>query len=171
LMGPGPWTLRMSLTIPSAHGMLHFSNKNKRAPIEIAHTLKIIVRVQRCDERELDLQTGKPKKYDIVMRTPVHVLSVRPSFPRTCFIVLTLQLYLLSPCQTHSIPLSRATPRASVLHTQRRQHQAFLPKTARAVETRVARLYYRIRLRLVVSVPSRCPKGGHPKSTRCTSVI
>jgi arrestin-related trafficking adapter 3/6 len=76
LMGPGPWTLQMAVTVPSADGM-HFSNKNKRAPIEIAHTLKVVVRVQREDEQAIDQQTVKPKKYDIVMRTPVHILSVR----------------------------------------------------------------------------------------------
>jgi arrestin-related trafficking adapter 3/6 len=78
LRGPGPWTLQMALTVPSAEGVLHFSNKNKGAPIEISHTLKVVVRVQRDDEQEVDSHTGKPKKFDITMRTPVHILSVRP---------------------------------------------------------------------------------------------
>ena len=77
LAGPGPWTFQMALTVPDTPGTLHFSNKNKRAPIEITHTLKVVVRVQRGDEQEVDPQTGKPKQYDIVMRTPVHMLSVR----------------------------------------------------------------------------------------------
>jgi len=77
LMGPGPWTLQMALTVPDIPGTLHFSNKNKRAPIEITHTLKVVVRVQRGDEQEVDPHSGKPKQYDIVMRAPVHMLSVR----------------------------------------------------------------------------------------------
>jgi hypothetical protein len=77
LMGPGPWTFQMCLTVPSACGMLHFSNKNKRAPIEVSHTLKIAVRVQRGDDQHVDPQSGKPKQFDIVMRVPVHILSVR----------------------------------------------------------------------------------------------
>lgn len=81
LMGSGPWTLQMALTVPSANGTLHFSNKNKRGPIEISHTLKVVVHVQRENEREVDLHTGKPKKFDIVMRTSVHILSVRPLEP------------------------------------------------------------------------------------------
>ena len=77
LMGPGPWTLQMALTVPSADGLLHFSNKNKRASIEISHTLKVVVRVQRDNEQEVDPHTGRPKRFDIVMRTQVHILSVR----------------------------------------------------------------------------------------------
>ena len=78
LMGPGPWTLPMALTVPSAQGTLHFSNENKRAPIEITHFLRVVVRVQRSDEREIDPLTRKPKKFDIHMRMQVHILSVRP---------------------------------------------------------------------------------------------
>jgi len=75
LMGPGPWTFPMALRVPSAQGTLHFSNKNKHAPIEISHMLKVVIRVQRADEREIDPETGKPKLYDLTMRTPVHILS------------------------------------------------------------------------------------------------
>lgn len=78
LMGPGPWSLRMALTVPSACGLLHFSNKNKRAPIEISHTLKLIFRVQRGDDQHMVSKTGKRKQFDIVLRMPVSILSVRP---------------------------------------------------------------------------------------------
>lgn len=78
LMGPGPWKLQMVLTVPDIPGTLHFSTKNKRAPIEITHTLKVVVRVQRGDEQDVDPHTGRPKQYDIVMRAPVYMLSVRP---------------------------------------------------------------------------------------------
>jgi len=77
LMGPGPWTFPMSLTVPGACGMLHFSNKNKRAPIEITHTLKVTIRAQRGDDQHMDSESGKRKRFDIVMRMPVQILSVR----------------------------------------------------------------------------------------------
>ena len=77
LMGPGPWTLQMRLTVPDACGMLHFSNKNKRAPIEVSHSLKIVFRAQRGEDEDMDPQSGKPKQFDIMMRMPVHILSVR----------------------------------------------------------------------------------------------
>ena len=109
LMGPGPWTLQMDLTVPDTHGTLHFSNKNKRAPIEITHTLKVVVRVQRSDEQEVDPHTGKPKKYDIVMRTPVHMLSVRPLILSNLYIKhrrVDMRLYVLAPVKrpTHRSP-------------------------------------------------------------------
>ena len=80
MMGSGPWTFPMALAVPSSWGMLHFSNKNKRAPIEITHTLKVTIRAQRGDDQHMDPESGKRKKFDIVMRMPVHILSVRPCF-------------------------------------------------------------------------------------------
>jgi hypothetical protein len=77
LMGSGPWTFPMALALPSSCEVLHFSNKNKRAPIEITHTLKVTIRVQRGDDLHMDSETGKRKQFDIVMRMPVHILSVR----------------------------------------------------------------------------------------------
>ncbi|KAI0002225.1 hypothetical protein BJV74DRAFT_986079 [Russula compacta] len=75
LMGPGPWTLHMALAVPSACGLLHFSNKNKRAPIEISHMLKLVFRVQRGDDQLMDSETGKRKQFDIVLRMPMYILS------------------------------------------------------------------------------------------------
>lgn len=80
LMGPGPWTFPMALAVPSACGSLHFSNKNKRAPIEITHTLKVTIRAQRGDDQHMDSESGKRKQFDIMMRIPVHILSVRHVF-------------------------------------------------------------------------------------------
>jgi hypothetical protein len=120
LMGPGPWTLQMCLTVPNACGMLHFSNKNRRAPIEVSHLLKVVLRAQRGDEL-VDPQSGKPKQFDIVIRMPVHVLSVRCCIfsLNGFFFVLTLAASFFSPCQTSSTLHSRATPR-SLMH----QHHA-----------------------------------------------
>ena len=39
--------------------------------------LKVIFRVQRGDDRDLDPVTGRRKMYDIVVQTPIHILSVR----------------------------------------------------------------------------------------------
>jgi len=86
LMGPGPWTFPMALRVPSVQGMLHFSNKNKCAPIEISHALKVVIRVQRAGEQEIDPETGKLKFFDLTMRTPVHILSVRPCNLRILFL-------------------------------------------------------------------------------------
>ncbi|KAI8970803.1 hypothetical protein BD414DRAFT_540689 [Trametes punicea] len=75
LMGPGPWTIRKELQLPKAGQSLHTTNKNRRSNISVSHMLKIIFRVERGDDHALDPHTGKRKLFDIVVQTPVHILS------------------------------------------------------------------------------------------------
>ncbi|KAI0691096.1 hypothetical protein BC835DRAFT_1361475 [Cytidiella melzeri] len=75
LMGPGPWNIHKNLQLPNTCDDLHFTNKNKRANMTVTHTLKVIFRVQRGDDEEVDAQTGKRKMFDIVVQTPIHILS------------------------------------------------------------------------------------------------
>ncbi|KAH9855952.1 hypothetical protein C2E23DRAFT_723228 [Lenzites betulinus] len=75
LMGPGPWTIRKNLQLPRAGDLLHTTNKNRRSNISVSHMLKIIFRVERGDDHAVDTQTGKRKLFDIVVQTPVHILS------------------------------------------------------------------------------------------------
>ena len=77
LMGPGPWSIQKDVPLPKSCAELHFTNKNKKSNIIISHTLKVIFRVQRGDDQEIDPQTGKRKMFDIVVQTPIHILSVR----------------------------------------------------------------------------------------------
>jgi arrestin-related trafficking adapter 3/6 len=67
----------MALLVPSVCGKLHCSNKNMRAPIQISHSLKIVIRAEESNESQVDPQTGRPRQLDIVMKVPVHILSVR----------------------------------------------------------------------------------------------
>lgn len=76
LMGPGPWSLRFDAKLPTSYGDLHPTNPNKKSNIVVAHTLKIVIRVERGDDQHLD-DNGKRKLFDIVVQTPIHVLSVR----------------------------------------------------------------------------------------------
>jgi hypothetical protein len=76
LMGPGPWSLQLALKVPNGSGTLHFSNKNKRGPIQISHTLTVVIRVERGDDEQLDPKTGKRKRFDVILQMPVHILSV-----------------------------------------------------------------------------------------------
>ncbi|KAH9050987.1 hypothetical protein EDB83DRAFT_2399578 [Lactarius deliciosus] len=64
LMGPGPWTLQMGLKVP-----------NGRGPIQISHTLKIVIRVERGDDKQMDPKTGQRKQSDVILQMPVHILS------------------------------------------------------------------------------------------------
>ncbi|KAI0753124.1 hypothetical protein C8Q80DRAFT_1150163 [Daedaleopsis nitida] len=74
-MGPGPWTLRTELRLPNSGNVLHTTNKNRRSNISVSHMLKIIFRVERGDDSAVDPQSGKRKLFDIVVQTPVHILS------------------------------------------------------------------------------------------------
>ncbi|KAI9465255.1 hypothetical protein BJY52DRAFT_1414227 [Lactarius psammicola] len=75
LMGAGPWTLQMILKVPNGSGTLHFSNKNRRAPIQISHTLRIVIRVERGDDKQMDPKTGQRKRFNVILQLPVHILS------------------------------------------------------------------------------------------------
>jgi arrestin-related trafficking adapter 3/6 len=77
LMGPGPWTFHQDLPLPSSCRNLHFTNKNKRSNMNIVHTLKCVLRVERGDDEVMDEKTGKRKHFDIVVQTPITILSVR----------------------------------------------------------------------------------------------
>ncbi|KAF8178663.1 hypothetical protein K438DRAFT_1726306 [Mycena galopus ATCC 62051] len=88
-MGPGPWTFHQDLHLPATCSVLHFTNKNKRSNMAVTHVLKCVMRVERGDDSAMDPKTGKRKLFDIVVQTPVHILSCRcnpewMSLPRYC---------------------------------------------------------------------------------------
>ncbi|KAF7362264.1 Arrestin-C domain-containing protein [Mycena venus] len=88
-MGPGPYTFHKDLQLPSSCSVLHFTNKNKRSNMTVTHLLKCIIRVERGDDVHIDPKTGKRKLFDIVVQTPVHILSCRcnpqwMSLPQYC---------------------------------------------------------------------------------------
>ncbi|CDO78015.1 hypothetical protein BN946_scf184907.g5 [Trametes cinnabarina] len=109
LMGPGPWTIRKDLQLPKAGESLHTTNKNRRSNISVSHMLKIIFRVERGDDNAVDPQTGKRKLFDIVVQTPVHILShlCNPEY-------ISLPPYSQLPNSATSVP-SAAQPALSVL--------------------------------------------------------
>jgi len=119
LMGPGPWTFPMALALPSAWGMLHFSNKNKRAPIEITHTLKVTIRAQRGDDQHMDPESGKRKQFDIMMRMPVHILSSLSNDQHTAL-----------PCYSEfaDAPSPSLTPAAPCASFEHHEHSQFNPR-------------------------------------------
>jgi len=84
LMGPGPWTLHQNLKLPGTCSQMKFSNKNRKSNIIVTHTLKLVMRVERGDDLFLDAKTGKRKLFDIVVQTPVLILSCRCNPEWTC---------------------------------------------------------------------------------------
>lgn len=77
LMGPGPWTFRQDLQLPKSCNQMYFTNKNKLSNISITHTLKLVIRVESASDLHLNPKTGKRKMFDIVVQTPVQILSCR----------------------------------------------------------------------------------------------
>ncbi|PPQ87441.1 hypothetical protein CVT25_008177 [Psilocybe cyanescens] len=77
LMGPGPWTFHQELQLPKSCNTMHFTNKNRRSNIVVSHMLKVVIRVERGDDMHVDSRTGKRKLFDIVVQTPVLILSCR----------------------------------------------------------------------------------------------
>ncbi|KAG6850849.1 hypothetical protein H0H93_007467 [Arthromyces matolae] len=77
LMGPGPWTFHQDLQLPKSCSSMHFTNKNRRANMVITHQLKCLMRVERGDDLHMDAKTGKRKLFDIVIQTPINILSCR----------------------------------------------------------------------------------------------
>ncbi|KZV66431.1 hypothetical protein PENSPDRAFT_654907 [Peniophora sp. CONT] len=72
LMGPGPWKLNVEAKIPKN---AHPTNRNRKANMVVGHTLKIVMRVERGDNQAIDPRTGKQKLFEIVVQTPVYILS------------------------------------------------------------------------------------------------
>lgn len=71
----GPWKLRFDVRLPDCSSGLHFTNKSSTATVVVSHTLKVILRVDRGDDTLLDAK-GNRKQFDIIVETPVHILSV-----------------------------------------------------------------------------------------------
>lgn len=118
LMGPGPWTIHKSIQIPK-DTPLHFTNKNRRSNMSVSHTLKIVFRVERGDNEAVDPQTGRRKMFDIVVQTPIHILSFLcnpehlslPPYSRTDDTPLDVQHLQLNGSRSHS---RHATLRAHI---------------------------------------------------------
>ena len=69
------WSIATELQLPISCNRMHFTNRHKKGNIAIEH--KTVMRVERGDNTFVDLKTGKRKQFDIVVQTPLHILSVR----------------------------------------------------------------------------------------------
>lgn len=77
-MGPGPWAFHLDAKLPKSCTLLKPTNKNKRANMTVTHSLKVVMRMERGDDTLLD-RNGKRKLFDVVIQTPVHIISVSSS--------------------------------------------------------------------------------------------
>ncbi len=79
LMGPGPWTFHKDLKLPSGCDLMKFTNKNLRANVKVGHMLKVVMRLEKAST-DSEVSKKKPALFDIVVQTPVVILSVRDLF-------------------------------------------------------------------------------------------
>jgi hypothetical protein len=80
-MGPGPWKFHKDIKLPDSCKLMKFSNKNMQATVRIGHLLKVILRLEKAPSLlEEDSLKTKPTLFDIVVQTPVLILSVRVFF-------------------------------------------------------------------------------------------
>nr|VWO95683.1 Uncharacterized protein [Ganoderma boninense] len=150
-MGPGPWTIRRDLPLPGPGGTLHITNKNRGSNISVGHMLKLVFRVERGDDEALDPASGKRKLFDIVVQTPVHILShmcnpehtLLPAYSRLpdpgSAVSVTSEPVpgVNPPVPSSSAPLLEATPsagsiaqRRSISGTRQTHHHASLSLSA-----------------------------------------
>jgi len=102
LMGPGPWTLHRDLKLPNSCSQMKPTNRNRKSNITVTHTLKLVMRVARGDDLFIDGKTGKRKQFDVVVQTPVLILSVRFFYfiQWSIEVVLFAHLFYIVPMQS-----------------------------------------------------------------------
>jgi len=92
LLNPdGPWHLQGVLRVPVKY--MHTSHKHASSFVSIKHALKVILRVEKGSEDSIDPKTGRKKQFDIIIETPVNILSV--SHCRLLYIVLIVSIEIL----------------------------------------------------------------------------
>ncbi|CAE6455080.1 unnamed protein product, partial [Rhizoctonia solani] len=98
LLNPnGPWTIQLQANLPTCSSPIHFTCKHTRSNILISHWIKIMIRVERGDDSQMD--KGKRKQFDIIVETPVHILSCKCNPDYTA----------LPPYSLPSLPVQRIT--------------------------------------------------------------
>jgi hypothetical protein len=112
LLGPGPWPIRANLYLPADCRLLHPTTRSRDSSVHVTHSLRFTMRVVRGDDAGMDPKTGKRKLFEVSLRTPVHVLSVR--YPIHISVSLFFDLWLTysltgSVMRAQSIPHYRAT--------------------------------------------------------------
>ncbi len=83
LLGPGPWPIRANMHLPADCKVLHPTSRSRDSPIHVSHVLRFTMRLTRGDGPPVDPKTNKRRLFEVVVRTPVHILSVRS--PNFCF--------------------------------------------------------------------------------------
>lgn len=74
LLGPGPWPISANLHLPADCTLFHPTSRSRDSTIHVTHALRFTMRLTRGDG-SVDPKTNKRKLFEVVVRTPVHILS------------------------------------------------------------------------------------------------
>ena len=81
LLGFGPWPVSANLHLPADCKVLHPTSRSPDSTIHVTHALRFTMRLTRGGSH-VDPRTNKQRLFEVVVRTPVSVLSVRsPTSP------------------------------------------------------------------------------------------
>lgn len=62
----GPWHLEQIMSVPDSSAHIKFTTKHDKTNIQVGHTLKVTIRVERGDDVAVD-NKGRRKQFDIIM--------------------------------------------------------------------------------------------------------
>ncbi|KAH8988637.1 hypothetical protein EDB92DRAFT_1800510 [Lactarius akahatsu] len=74
-LGPGPWPINANLHLPADCNVLHPTSRSRDSTIHVSHVLRFTMRLTRGDGPPVDPKTNKRRLFEVVVRTPVHILS------------------------------------------------------------------------------------------------
>ncbi|KAH9062207.1 hypothetical protein EDB87DRAFT_1559472 [Lactarius vividus] len=74
-LGPGPWPINANLHLPADCNVLHPTSRSRESTIHVSHVLRFTMRLTRGDGPPVDPRTQKRRLFEVVVRTPVHILS------------------------------------------------------------------------------------------------
>jgi arrestin-related trafficking adapter 3/6 len=77
LLGLGPWHIRAKLHLPADCNMLHATNKWRDSTVRVTHKLCFTMLVSPGDHSRVGSKPAKHKFVEVIVRLPVHILSVR----------------------------------------------------------------------------------------------
>lgn len=99
LLNPsGPWHFHFDVQIPDCNSDIHFTNKGPGARIVVLHRLKTVLRVA-AGVHDHEIGKEKPKLFDIIIETPIHLLSV------SCYLLDSVSCNVLK-LTFSSVPMS-----------------------------------------------------------------
>jgi hypothetical protein len=111
------WSLAHSYcpVLPADCRLLHPTSRSADSAVHITHALRFTMRLSRGDDAATDSKTDKRRLFGVVIRAPVHILSMRSPLFISNHRLTYLQYRLDSVSHGRNTSRSRATRRRSTI--------------------------------------------------------